>query len=439
MQEQDSGYQASGESDLSVLMKMNNLAYAPPMDPCVVNSRQILRLNFQNTGFSVGSGGSNVQLIVNSGDYYCWGPGSAVSFDINVNTGTSTFSSGVGINDGLSAFNVIDTYNHLHRSGDQLDTVTHVGPLAQAVLNYSEGEDIKNYQSMMGGNRLIAADPSTMKVILPLSVISGLWGSRQLIPAQLLAGSLLQLQFASAATAIRTLGVAPFTTSYTISNLSLILDCYDIFDSAKRALMTQMANVKSQGIPFTYGSWWNISQTTSSTALDFNFNYSAGRAITCVGKSRLTASLTTTGSDSIGSEPYNYSNYRWRLGSSFIPLDQVGSSAESYFYTQNAFKNYKLMDLEYKCPLAVRIPFADESGATGAKLSYAGSTSNTVAIAADLQRSQVVGSWSGQPTNNSRLLSLNVTFSAALDRTYDLFLYHLRCANVMLDNVVVDK
>lgn len=437
MQEQDSGVQQSGESDLSVMMKMNNLAYAPPMDASVVNSRQILRLNFQNTGFTVGSGGQNVQMIINSGDFWVWSPGCAITFDIAVNSGTAIFNNTAGVFDGLSAFNLIDTYNHLHRSGDQLDTVTHVGPLAQMVLNYSEGEDIKNYQSLMGSGATIGT--TAIRVVLPLSVVSGFWGSRQLIPAQLLAGSLLQLQFAPFLTAFKIAGGSP--TQYTISNLSLILDCYDLFDSAKKALMVQMANVKTQGIQYCYGSWWNISQTTSSNALSFDFNYSCGRSILALGKSRLTTNINSGAQDSIGSEPYNYTNYRWRLGSSFIPLDQVGSSAESYFYTQNAFKNYKLMDLDYKCPLSVRIPFRDGSS-TIAYTTGEGATaaaSAVVAIAADLQRNQIVGAYSGQPTNNSRLLSLSATFSESSPRTYDLFLYHLRCANTMLDNVVVDK
>lgn len=424
---------ASPESEVALMLKMNALSYAPPMDSSVVNSRQIIKLNFSNTTVAVGSGGNNVDIVVNSGDYYVYGPTCALAFDIVTDTaGAFNSSTGAAASlDGLSAFNCIQTYTHLHRSGDQLDVVDEVGALAQVILNYKEDDSMKNYQGMMGSGIPDLATAAT-RVVLPLSVVSGLFAQRALIPAQLLAGSRIQLQFASYGKAIK--GAASGT--YTITNLQLILDCYDLFDSAKKALQIQMANVKSQGVQFCYSSWFNINQTTTSTQLDFNFNYSAGRTILIAAKSRIGTTLSTVTADSIGSEPFKWSSFRWRLGSNYLPLDEVKNAAEAYFLTQNAFKNFHMDDLDYRCPLVCGVAYRDPASTA---TSYSGSTSNRVVIAVDLARNQIV-SLSGSPTNNSRLLTLTASFpSDGATRYISQWLCHLRCANVMLDNVVVDK
>ena len=400
----------SGSDDLSMLMSVNALQYSPPIDGSLVNSRQYKKYNFSPLNYT---NGGAPEIVINSGSDYIWGPTSAIQ--LTIKTAASATLSGAG------AFNLINEFDWTHRSGDQIDRVRNVNSLVQTLINYEEGVDYVGYGGMFGlGVATGIASEKTFS--LPMSLLSGAWAQKVLIPADMVAGSKLKIQLESL---VRAFVGAPGDTE--ITGVQLLLDSYDLFDAAKKALMSQSANVRTQGLQFSYHSWAQTNKTFTSTGYDLDINLSAAKTIMLLAKTRTTAALANPASDSISSEDYPYSSWRVRLGSNTNPQHEVTNKAEAYFLTQNAFGNRHNQDLHSSHRVSSGTTYAQYTGGDGKAV-----------VCISLEKNSVT-SLSGEATNNSRLLNISGEFAGAVGRQMDVWVKHLRVANVMRDNVVIDK
>jgi len=404
----------SGQNQMGMLLSVNSLTYAPPIDGSLVNDRQYKAYNFQPLNYTGLTGAPSI--VINSGDDYVWGPTSYVRMRITSSLSTTSFAS--------SAYDLFREFEINHRSGDLLDRSTNVNALIQELLRFQEGRgygSTDGYAGVFGSGASSADLNAGVDVILPLSFFSGLFAQRTLIPSSLLSGSKIKLQWESLVKAVIDSAGTPVLT---ISDMTLVLDSFELMDSAKKALLQQQANVKTQGLQFSYSSWVNTNKTFSTTAYDLDVNLSAAKTMLVLVKTRTTADLAGQTEDSMTAEAYPYVSWRLRLGSETQPQHEVKTSAEAYILTQSAFSNVHCDDINARKPAHVETGYGDYKASS--------------VVCVDMERSQIL-SLSGRPTNNSRLINYNGSFSASTSRQMDVWVQILKVCNVMVDNVVVDK
>ena len=404
----------SGQNQMGMLLSVNSLTYAPPIDGSLVNDRQYKAYNFQPLNYTGLTGAPSI--VINSGDDYVWGPTSYVRMRITSSLATTSFAS--------SAYDLFREFEINHRSGDLLDRSTNVNALIQELLRFQEGRgygSTDGYAGVFGSGASSADLNAGVDVILPLSFFSGLFAQRTLIPSSLLSGSKIKLQWESLVKAVIDSASTPVLT---ISDMTLVLDSFELMDSAKKALLQQQANVKTQGLQFSYSSWVNTNKTFSTTAYDLDVNLSAAKTMLVLVKTRTTADLAGQTEDSMTAEAYPYVSWRLRLGSETQPQHEVKTSAEAYILTQSAFSNVHCDDINARKPAHVETGYGDYKASS--------------VVCVDMERSQIL-SLSGRPTNNSRLINYNGAFSASTSRQMDVWVQILKVCNVMVDNVVVDK
>lgn len=402
----------SGQNQMGMLLSVNALTYAPPIDGSLVNNRQYKEYNFQPLSYTGLSG--SPQMIVNSGSDYIYGPTSYIRMRVTSSVNTTTFAS--------SAYDLFREFEIDHRSGDLIDRTRNVNALVQTLLEYQEGKGYDDGYAQVFGKGVSGADlQNGVDVILPLSWFSGVFSQRALIPSSLIAGAKIKLQWEKLAQAVIDSG----TPVLTISNMSLVLDSFELMDSARKALLQQQANVKTQGLQFSYSSWVNSNKSFDTSGFDLDVNLSAAKTMIVLAKTRLTADFVQA-NDSMSAEEYPYEGGDWRLrlGSETQPQHQVKTSAEAYVLTQNAFQNIHCDDVNVRKNAHVL-------------KSFSAYKSKSV-IAVNMEKSQIL-SMSGRPCNNSRLINLNGTFKDGASRQMDVWVQILKVANVMVDNVVVDK
>ena len=405
--------ESKGQNQMGMLMSVNSLTYAPPIDGSLVNNRQYKEYNFQPLAYTGLVGAP--QIIVNSGDDYVYGPTSYIRMNISSSLATTSFAS--------SAYDLFREFNLQHRSGDLIDKTSNVNSLIQTLQSYQEGKGYAGtagYTGVMGAGATGAELNAGIDVILPLSWFSGVFAQRTLLPSSLIAGAKLTLQWEALTRAVIDSAGTPVIT---INNMSLVLDSFELMDSAKKALLQQMANVKTQGLQYSYSSWVNVNKPFTSTGFDFDVNLSAAKTMLVLAKTRATSQFTQT-ENSMSAEAFPYADWRLKLGSETQPQHQVKTPSESYVITQTSFSNIHCDDINMRKPAHVEV------GYTAYK------ASSVVCVA--MEKSQIL-SLSGRPTNNSRLINLNGTFLAGVDRQMDVWVQILKVANVMSDNVVVDK
>ena len=403
----------SGQNQMGMLLSVNALTYAPPIDGSLVNNRQYKEYNFQPLSYTGLSG--SPQMIVNSGSDYVYGPTSYIRMKVTSSLDTTSFAS--------SAYDLFREFEIDHRSGDLIDRTRNVNALVQSLLEYQEGKGYADgYAQVFGKGAAGATLQNGVDVILPLSWFSGVFSQRALIPASLIAGAKIKLQWEKLASAVVDSAGSPVIT---VSNMSLVLDSFELMDSARKALLQQQANVKTQGLQFSYSSWDNTNRSFDTTGFDLDVNLSAAKTMIVLAKTRLTDEFKQT-QDSMSAEAYPYEGGDWRLrlGSETQPQHQVTTSAEAYVLTQNAFQNIHCDDVNVRKNAHVLKDFTAYKA-------------NSV-IAVNMEKSQIL-SMSGRPTNNSRLINLNGTFKDPSSRQMDVWVQILKVANVMVDNVVVDK
>lgn len=407
---------SNGQNQMGMLLSVNALQYAPPIDGSLINGRQYKEYNFQPLAYTGLIGAP--QLAINSGDDYVYGPTSFIRMNIASSLATTTFNS--------TAFDLIKEFNFQHRSGDLIDNTKNVNALVQTLLSYQEGSGYggsSGYAGVMGEGTTDAEMKAGVDVILPLSWLSGAFAQRALIPSSMIAGSKLTLQWESVTRAVIDSAGVPVIS---INSMSLVLDSFELMDSAKKALLQQQANVKTQGLQFSYSSWVNVNKPFTSSGFDFDVSLSAAKTMLVLVKTRTDAKLAGQTLNSMEAEAYPYTGGNWRLklGSETQPQHEVKTAAESYMITQSSFGQVHCDDINTRKPTHVGV-------------GYDAFKANTVLCVA-MEKSQIL-SLSGRPTNNSRLINLNGSFASGVNRQMDVWVQILKVCNVMADNVVVDK
>ena len=404
------------KDDVSKLLDINDLTYTMPRNLSVVAARNQKKYTFQRSQYSDTSG-SMICTLQTGAQYIDW-RNSYLKFGLTVDT-----SAGGDWHFGLgSACNLFREIIISSRSGVELDRITRLNLLRlhHDRVNMSR-EELDSVGSLMGyqdyttsvGTASGYSDNVQARFVIPMRKLSGFFDSPKLCPSHLASGLRIELVLESKATAIRC--VAGNTiASYTIADPEVQCDTFLLNDDSTRKLNEISAR---NGLEYVFQSWHMTSDSKTGDQFNIDTNKAVSRALGAFAVSRLTASITSDVTDSLGSEPtYPVNRTQFRLGSEYYPQHYTERSADQFFNT--LYANEKLHS---KNP---------------SSLSQAQFSANLWQVDANLERSTVLA-LTGLPINNSRALSFDIQFSGSASREVNVFLQYVVLARCYINNVSV--
>jgi len=416
--ENSSGQVARAQPDglADSLIRVNGLSYRMPSNMSVVVSRSLKR-SYANLDQYRQNG--KVIITLNSGSEYILGPTSYLTFDLQtVGAGSSaTFESG-------SVTNIIDNVTINSVNGTEIDRVESVNLYNRNNDRWTYSQNyIDNFASVMGyksseagvTNPLATVTDSPKRYCIPLSKLSPVHNNYVLMPSMMAGGLRYEIKLASYDTAFKNGVVAP--SDYLISNVSIMVDSFQLADSIQKRLMMESAN---NGLEYHFTTYDRTRHNIVNSSKAFvTVRKAVSRALSAFAVTRLTNNVALNTEDSMASETNNVKRMFWRLGSLNFPNQPLFSKSEQYIYAQRAWKKM------------IR-PHKDNS------VSYDDFTKDEGLVAVDLERSSVL-SLSGLPVNNSRQLQVEIDYDTATSRDLDVFMHYLSLARVFPTNILMKE
>jgi len=296
-----SSAQPQGDGLADSLIRVNGLSYRMPSNMSVVVSRSMKRSYANLDEYK-----QNGKIIVtwNSGAEYVNGMNSYLTFDAAVDVGVASFGSG-------SALNFIDNVTVNSIQGTEVDRVEGVNIYRRDMDRYTYSQDyINNIGSVMGyGSTEVTAIPAidengtnvhpgfntgqtvpveltttVQRFCIPLSKICGLCNTSVLIPSMMAGGLRFEIRLASIAAALKQ--VSGTSTNYSLTNVNMHLDSFQLADSIQKRLMQEAA---STGLEFFYETYDRTRHNISSSGkANITVRKAVSRALSAFAKTRIT-------------------------------------------------------------------------------------------------------------------------------------------------------
>jgi hypothetical protein len=235
-----------------------------------------------------------------------------------------------------------------------------------------------------------------------------------------MSGLRVEIEFESAKIAV----MSALDAIYTIDDIFLSLDSYQLTDMALQSLNAAASNA---GMEVIISTFFNTQATRKESSLNVESRKAVSRALTCMYHERNASKLTSQADDSfIGdviSGTYGCVEAQFRLGSNYLPQASIRDTTPVKnavnVYTHNART------------------FSTVSAGQGVKLTE--HLAGQHILSASLERTSSHG-LSGAPISNSRVLALNASFKSPADAVYNasFFLQHLVLIRVFLNNASIE-
>lgn len=489
-----------GEYDETMaLLSMNMLKYQAPESITAVAIRNRGQTSFNPNAYLIDSnGGQQPSLLFNVGSSFINGMQSMVNVTMTVTaTGGGApvyFAFGnniaraadgvTSVNSNGSFLNLISDLTVSSKSGELLVRELYKNQTQTHKL-YKIDKQRRSVLSTMGGASEIngtlqfplypVGKPVTFSI--PLSELSTFFASAELLPPQLLSGSIMRFTMAPPATGLvfynstGTALVAPGTVSVNLKNMSCYLDQHELFDKVSSLILSSALSNETSGLKYSYLTQFNTIINPTGSSFSADIQLSAAKLISLVlkfvpknpwtgvvlnngvapDKQDPTAAAClcdlSTNKDAVGDPNSLQFSIQCRLGSLVMPLFPVQSATDAYQMTYNTLNPISYSGADDCDPLKVInklspccIGYPDYTRVTqqGGNQHNGVGTGSTI-FAFNFERSNAVniGSLS---TNNSRILSIEVNncTNAANMQLYASCTY-LAIANVSNENVVVNK
>jgi hypothetical protein len=320
------------------------------------------------------------------------------------------------------------------------------------------------------------AKPVTFSI--PLSELTSLFGSSELLPPQLLSGAIMRMTIAPPATALvfytaagNVLATVPTTVTLNLKNMSCYLDQYELFDKVSSLILSSALSNETSGLKYSYLTQFNSIVNPSGSSFSFDLQLSAAKlqslVLKFVPKTTWTGIVTDSGVAPAKQDPTAAANLcdlstnagdvgdpnslgfslQCRIGSLVMPLFSINSATDMYQQTYNALNpiSYSGADdidplkvINKLSPCCVSYPEYTRTNIVGGAQKNGVGTGATI-FAFTFERSSAVNV-SGVSTNNSRILSVQIDncANAANMQLYASVTY-LAVANVSNENIVVNK
>jgi hypothetical protein len=321
----------------SGLMMVNNLNYNLPSNLSVVVRRALIKSYFNKTTYT---NNETATVILNGGDLYCDGLNSYITFKLGIDMSATvdntvsrpTFGNG-------SACNIFRSITATTASGTEIERVENVSCLRRIVDNYDcsldwfdtfgsvMGYPYSSFTSANGGlapsaigvgydyktTAPTAPETNTIKTfVIPLNRILGLFNSRKLLPSLVASGLRLDFRFNDYNEVFYDDGSAPVaSTSYTITDPSIMLDSYQLSDAVLKEL--NMIAAKNS-LEVVYESWDHTRDNVASSNFNVDSKKAVSRAQGVFAITRLDADVNSLTKDSCSPEAWAVDNYQYNLG-----------------------------------------------------------------------------------------------------------------------------
>jgi hypothetical protein len=402
------------------LIEANKLEYKVPPSLSVVVQRRHIRNEAQSLEYV---SGRTCNIMINSGDDYANGQTSYLVFKAESTDGDAvTWGSG-------SALNMIRTITFFHSSGVEIERLENLNLYSRFVHKNTKGEEwFKTVGSMMGYEYAGSKSYEDLKTaqhtfVIPMSEISGMFNTEQLIPSYLLSGMRVSIDLAEAKVATK--GTTA-SSQIKITEAAIVLDAFTLADNIQDKL-NQVSGTSKNGTEFHWQSYDHSPKTITQASLHISAEKAVSRASRAFALTRSTEYTNDGLKDSLKPEDLKLSQYQFRLGAMFFPNKTLTDSVEFYHNQTFAFGGFghQMATIDYKA-------FEGKAGDGGAA-----GDSESAAVAA-LERSDMT--LSGLPVSGSRALTLDATYSNSGDRTVDMFLEYTKVASCFLyDRCVVKE
>ena len=418
-----------GRDNVAGLLTLNNLQYTLPNDLSVSISRTSTTQYFQSKGYGPSQ---NMINVLNTGASYIHPQRSFLRLDL-INTGSDAMSFGAG-----SAANLFDRSIISSRDGSTLERLESLNLLARVRQNYEYDSNYgQTVLSAAGGRYNGTTEASsdtkfiqpgeTVRLIIPMSLISPLFSSAQLLPNSMVSGLRIDLQLATANRAFQKSTTNASTTSldYSITDCAVVTEAYQLSDLVLRTL-NQMSS--SAGLEYVYNTYFTTSGKRSSTTVSIESRKAVSRA--------LMAFYIETASES-ATEEYKVDSFRSITPAATDIQARVGSL---YLPSQSSLRGnfpYHLSPELYAHALLAFDKYRQSTNSAAVTLQ---DFENGAAIfASSLERDTLGGA--GIPLSNSRILAVDATFTPppeGVSYFAALYLKYTSLARIYLSNIVLE-
>ena len=466
---QAGGQGGGGESKHNAMIHVNNLTYTLDPDLSVAVNNTHKNHFFQQTAYT---NQQRAICILNSGADYIDTTRSFLSFRVAATCATNNTAAWFGENG--SALNLINRITISSRSGDELSRVRSLNLLAASRLPYQMDKAWARTTGEMAGFgkqfTCSAAAPGAgdgLIVNIPLYLLSDFFGYNRLMPAMLMSGLRIEIEWEEPSVAFTTLTTATNSgepgiaadaldlnvkapvntaiTSYQVDNIFISAKSVQLTDATQRAL-NEMSAVN--GLEIVYTDWETTQLDINANSINMEVRKASSRALAALMRVRPAIPLQTDATlytnpiaESFASEGWDFTQYQWQLGSLYFPQQPIksrtpaaaGSCPEAYAHALDCFDKLQPNSRPPLCRL-----YADTTSGLGTLMyERKAFTSGASTIGVTLERSSLF-QLSGIPINNSRVLSFQGTFANSRNRNVTIFLKYVKLARVFLNNVEVE-
>jgi hypothetical protein len=211
------------------IIAINGLSYKLAPDLSIVTSRTDTRQYFSQNQYAPNS---TAVCLLNTGSSFVFGPNCSLQFTVK-NEGANTQGFGIG-----SAVNLIRRISLVSRSGDVLERIQNLNCLNVIKLWHQHDEHWRDSTGAMMGISSSIPTNGELRFSIPMSELSGLFSYQYLLPSALCSGLRVEIEWESAGIAFAT-GAGP---SYSISDISLLCDSYNLTDMVLQTLNQQASS-----------------------------------------------------------------------------------------------------------------------------------------------------------------------------------------------------
>lgn len=430
----------SKTADLSVVQQkyLNGVSFESLPETSIAVARTHKRNFFQKSSYS--SADSEAICDLSTGASFINSRRSYLAIKLHLTAGTGSF--GIG-----GVTNLIKRVVVTSRSGVELSRTDEYNALAVRLVRCGCSTDfVGQFGEVMGyynsasaigtvptGGRGIPNTAGTARTyLIPLTLLSPFFAGdgKSLAPPQAAAGLRVQLTLESDDRALVTNSA---DNRYIIDDMSIMTSCTDLVDSWQRQINEESAR---DGLTYTYPEWHTT--VANKPASQSRINIEVRKAVARVMSSFVLKQSVANShdADNMKADAYDWTATQWRLGSLYPTQQPTTTPGEAYYLTQSMWDS-DVVD----CKRNNSVSF-DQFQASSAPLAASNAIDGLAAASVALERNDVsinnVLNISGLPSNNSRVLAVDLQGNATASTCY-LFMKHLRVAKLYLDNAVISE
>jgi len=493
------------------LIDMNHLRYEMVESVCATSNANRNICNFNPNSYNNVTGSEQLSVLFNVGSSYTDGQKSMLQVTLTVNTvgpagdgqaaafwafGNNVVRDADGssaLNSGASLLNLISEINHASKSGDLLYRELYKNQTQTTSRLYQIDKSRRGYLGTAGGCQeksgkfLFPIFPVNQPVTLelPLCELAQFFNTSQLIPPQLLSGSLLRLTIAPVNSALvfykangtDLITAQPTSLNLTFKNVLLYLHQSELYDSVNSLLLASAQSAETNGLQFCYNTVFNTIVNPTAPSFSFDIQLSCAKMsyliLKFIPKNPWKGFLEGSGVSPSKYDPIAAANLidlnggvasagsgdanalgftiQVRLGNLIMPLFPVSSSVDMFQQTVNCLNPISYSGCQDPDPLRVinklsggTLSFSEYSDVVRGPISNPATTKYGVGtggclFAFSFERASAVNV-GGLSSNNARILSVEVNNMAQASQFQCIAsVTYLQVANVSNENIVVNK